>query len=57
LNERWGDGYQREIKSLLKASDGLRCKDLLILTWGYEDVLKMSDKELRCLPLWKWLLK
>jgi len=48
---------KREIKSLLKASELLRCKDLLIITWDYEDLLKLNDSEIKCIPLWKWLLK
>ncbi|MEA2053556.1 MAG: hypothetical protein U9O96_00325 [Candidatus Thermoplasmatota archaeon] len=47
---------KREIKSLIKASEELKCKDLLIITWDYEDDLKTDDKKIKCLPLWKWLL-
>lgn len=46
----------REIKSLLKASEELKCKDLLIITWGYEDEIIINNTKIRCLPLWKWLL-
>ena len=48
---------KREIKSLLKASDELKCKNLKIITWDYEDKLVVDDKEIKCIPLWKWLLK
>ncbi|MEM5830451.1 MAG: ATP-binding protein [Candidatus Aenigmatarchaeota archaeon] len=47
---------KREIKALLKASDLLKCKGLMIITWDYEDVLKIDNKEIKCIPLWKWLL-
>ena len=47
---------KREIKALLKASQLLRCKDLLCLTWDYEDELKLANKKIKFLPLWKWLL-
>ncbi|HEC91554.1 MAG TPA: ATP-binding protein [Candidatus Atribacteria bacterium] len=47
---------RREIKSLLKASEQLGCKDLLIITWDYEDEIKMNKKTIKCIPLWKWLL-
>jgi predicted AAA+ superfamily ATPase len=47
---------KREIKALLKASELLNCKDLLIITWDYEDEIKANSKTIRCLPLWKWLL-
>jgi predicted AAA+ superfamily ATPase len=47
---------KREIRSLLKVSEILGCKDLLIITWDYEDVLKINNLEIKCIPLWKWLL-
>jgi len=47
---------KREIRSLLKVSEILECKDLLIITWDYEDVLKINNSEIKCIPLWKWLL-
>jgi predicted AAA+ superfamily ATPase len=47
---------KREIRSLLKVSELLGCKDLLIITWDYEDVLKINNLEIKCIPLWKWLL-
>ncbi len=47
---------KREIRSLLKAGEILGCKDLLIITWDYEDVLKINNSEIKCIPLWKWLL-
>jgi len=34
----------------------LMCKDLLIITWDYEDVLNIGNKMIKCVPLWKWLL-
>jgi predicted AAA+ superfamily ATPase len=48
---------KREIKALLKASELLNCKDLLIITWDYEDEIKVNNKVVKCLPLWKWFLK
>ncbi|MEM0480619.1 MAG: ATP-binding protein [Candidatus Aenigmatarchaeota archaeon] len=48
---------KREIRSLLKASELLKCKDLLIITWDYEDEIKINNKTIKFIPLWKWLLK
>ena len=48
---------RREIKSLLKASELLKCNDLLIITWDYEDEIKENNKVIKCIPLWEWLLK
>ena len=47
---------QREIKSLLKASELLKCKNLLCITWDYEDEQRIKGREIKFLPLWKWLL-
>ena len=47
---------KREIRALIKASQQLKCKDLLIITWDYEDELKVKGKKIKCIPLWKWLL-
>jgi len=47
---------EREIKALLKASDELRCKNLLCITWDYEDLEVIEGKKIKFLPLWKWLL-
>jgi len=48
---------KREIRALLKASELLNCKNLLIITWDYEDEIKVNNKTIKCLPLWKWLLE
>jgi len=47
---------EREIKSLLKASGLLKCKDLLCITWDYEGVEAIERKKIKFVPLWKWLL-
>lgn len=47
---------KREFKSLIKSSEELKCNNLLIITWDYEDELKTQNKKIRCIPLWKWLL-
>ena len=47
---------KREIKSLLKASNLLKCKDLLIITWDYEDEINVNNEKISCKPLWRWLL-
>ena len=47
---------KREFKSLVKASDEFGCKDLVIITWDYEDEMNINGKTIKCIPLWKWLL-
>lgn len=47
---------KREIRSLIKASELLECKNLQIITWDYEEKIKIDEKEIQLIPLWKWLL-
>jgi predicted AAA+ superfamily ATPase len=47
---------ERELKALLKASEELRCRDLLVVTRDYEAVEKIKGKKVVFTPLWKWLL-
>jgi len=47
---------EREIKSLIKASNELKCKNLLIITQDYEGEEKIKGKKIKFIPLWKWLL-
>jgi len=49
---------QREIKSLEKAYELFKSHrpELIIITWDYEDVIKYNNLEIKCIPLWKWLL-
>jgi predicted AAA+ superfamily ATPase len=48
---------EREIKSLLKASKELRCKNLLVITWDYSAKEKIDRKDVSYVPLWSWLLR
>jgi len=49
---------KREIKSLLRAYELFKENnpELIVITWDYEDTLKIDNKEIRFIPLWKWLL-
>lgn len=51
---------QREIRSLLKASKELKCKNLLLITENYEgeeeaEWFNLKGK-VKFIPVWKWLL-
>lgn len=50
------DTKKREVKSLLKASDKLKCDNLIIITWDEEGEESANSKKIRFVPLWKWLL-
>jgi len=46
----------REIKGLLKASELLNCKNLVVMTWDYEDEITIENRKIIFKPLWRWLL-
>lgn len=48
---------RREIKSLLKASDELRCRNLLVITSDYDGEEKVRGKKIKYQSLWRWLLE
>jgi predicted AAA+ superfamily ATPase len=47
---------EREINSLIEISELLNCKNLLLITWDYENEIKIDNKKITAIPLWKWLL-
>jgi predicted AAA+ superfamily ATPase len=51
-----GEIREREIKSLLKASEELDCKNLTIITMSHEGEAKVEGKAIKLIPIWKWLL-
>ncbi len=50
------DTKKRELRALHKASDQLRCSDLLIITPDYEGQENLEEKKVVYIPLWKWLM-
>ncbi len=49
------DVKERELKSLIKASDELKCKKLTIITWDYAEAIALKGKNILCKPMWQWL--
>jgi len=47
----------RELKSLLKASKELKCRNLLVITGDKEGEETIEHTKIRYIPLWKWLLE
>ena len=47
---------KREIRALIKASEELKCKNLLCITWDFEGEEKIRRRKIKFVPLWKWLL-
>jgi len=51
------DIEKRETNALLRAGRELKCKNLIVITWDYEDKEKIENKTIKFIPLWKWLLR
>ncbi len=48
--------FDREVKALLKITEVLECRHLLIITRDTERMLEISGKKIEVIPVWKWLL-
>lgn len=48
--------FDREIKALLKITEVLECRKLLIITRDTERMIVMNGKTIEVIPVWKWLL-
>jgi predicted AAA+ superfamily ATPase len=48
---------KRELQSLIKAADKLKCNNLLVITWDYEDKVSLENRKIVFKPLWKWLFQ
>jgi len=51
-----GGTFDREVNALLKISNVLECKRLLIITKDTEKMLEKDNKSIEIIPVWKWLL-
>jgi len=47
----------REKRVLIKASEELNCDNMLIITWDYEAEEEFKGKQVKIMPLWKWILE
>lgn len=47
---------ERETASLVRAGKELKCKDLLVITFDYDKVDTIEDREVVFKPIWKWLI-
>jgi predicted AAA+ superfamily ATPase len=47
----------REKRALIKASEELKCDDMLVITWDYESEEEFKGNRIKIIPLWKWLLE
>ncbi len=51
------DNKEREINGLLEVINKFKLKEGLILTYEQEDEIKINNKKIKVIPVWKWLLK
>jgi len=51
------DNYKREIAGLVDVGERLKAERLTVITWDDEDVIEESGREVRVIPLWKWLIE
>jgi len=47
---------ERELSALVKAGVELKCSDMLVITYDYENVEEYKGWEIKFSPLWKWLI-
>ncbi len=47
---------ERETDALLTASNRLKCNNLTIITINLDEVIKINNRKITLIPLWKWLL-
>jgi predicted AAA+ superfamily ATPase len=50
------DNKRREIDGLCEALEKFKLQKGLILTYDYETELKIKNKQIIIMPVWKWLL-
>ena len=48
---------ERETKALVSLNKVLPCKELLIITRNEERNIETDGKQIRAVPIWKWLLE
>lgn len=49
--------FDREVKALLKLSEVLECRQLLIITRDNERTLNINGRKIDVIPVWKWLME
>jgi len=49
------DIEKMEIKSLIEASQELKCDELFVLTWDMEKEEKIKGKKIKFVPVWQLL--
>jgi predicted AAA+ superfamily ATPase len=51
------ENKDREVNGLIEAMEKFKLKEGLILTFEQDDELKINNKKIKVIPVWKWLLE
>jgi len=51
------DNRERELSGLLEALNKFKLKEGIILTYDNEETLKIDEKKINLIPVWKWVLQ
>lgn len=47
---------ERGLSALARAGEELRCSDMVVITYDYENVEEYKGWEIKFVPVWKWLI-
>lgn len=48
---------ERELSALARAGDELKCSNMIVITYDYENVEEYKGREIKFVPVWKWLME
>ncbi|MEI6436092.1 MAG: ATP-binding protein [Bacteroidota bacterium] len=51
------DTFDREIKSLMEASDELNVEKLTLVSWNEKNKVEKGSKTIQVVPAWEWMMK
>ncbi|RLF90053.1 hypothetical protein DRN82_03735 [Thermococci archaeon] len=51
------NNYRREVKNLVEVGKRLRAEKLTVITWDEEGSIREGGRDVRVVPLWKWLIE
>lgn len=47
---------ERELSAIVKAGEELKCSDMIVVTYDYENIEEYKGWEIKFVPMWKWLM-
>jgi predicted AAA+ superfamily ATPase len=52
-----GEIEKEKLKVLINVSNNLKCNKLTVITWDLELIKEIDGKQVKFIPLWKWLME